>query len=1135
MDAPQGVTNILSGTSNVSARDIRIVSAGRDIHLHNHYNPAPISGPEASVEEVTEWLKGANFREVYRLSLEARMDDTGTWLIATFEFGEFVAKRGTVVWATGLPGSGKTILASISIEHLEDLFRDRTDVALIYAFLRYSEKPTLLQIVAGFLDQLVKSHRNAFSHIHSIYQRSRRFRDQLSCWEAIEALAYILALFSDAFIIIDGLDEVDDATKDGLLSILPSLNAHILFTCRPLDLFMRRHTPHALHIPVQAQTRDIEIYIAKRIKENTKLAVILNENPALSEQFSTFIKDKAQGMFLLARLQMEIVLEKCTTVETLLEALETLPTGVKDMYRTTMERIKSQSEVEVSIAHRAFLWVLHARNSLSPWDLQEALTFSFDKLEFNRNSTVSIPMLLSICHGLIAVEEQTQGPSVVRFIHYSAEEFMKTMDFSHLPEPQELISVTCVASIHVLYTTPVCGPAPSDAVDSLPSELEASTQPIPLVGYASFYWGYHAKICDEQRRLHPFIISYLAKDNWYTIDIKPTTYREPISWNRDFSSGLHLAAWFDLSNLISSHTLPYPPERAWMLPPRLANETPFHIAAERDNPAALRALLKCYRGVCVQDEFGCTPLHLARGWEVAQELLNLSPFDSWRAYPLEIVDVNALDTTAGCSALYRACQSHRGSDKIASEDLRLLRLFALHPTMNPNLPCFNGETAFSVSVSPLEYGTNPTNRDLPHFLISSFPNLEVNTRNRGGETPFMLACDSCLEDLVIWFLKRTSSSANPGPLHEQDNEGNTASERIVAYEGLAHRRLARHYPLDFQKEAPAVVEPRPVAILSILANHGSFVRMSRSAQELETLPIYRLQALGAEGSSTISVHLSDVRRRYEDGRTALMLTTNYPLAVKYLISKLGDEEDLLNAQDDDGRSALMYACFGQDARGVRLSVGLLTSCYSINVHLRDQQGMSALEYALLSGNFEASNILLNHPSWNSSSIRSATLAASQKPYIGPRALERLLKTRQVQEAFSWRNLVAGDLRRDAVLVVATLRRRVDYRNFRAKAVGGCVFRDPTRGFFWSAIAWLAIADLDNTCSSTYSPLTTPMSDTPLATHSTYDQANGAIPSRFAEELGLHIIQWSPRDICAWDTIAELPTHRPLRAPTPIIL
>ncbi|KAF5332816.1 hypothetical protein D9611_005367 [Ephemerocybe angulata] len=686
MDVDQGGPQFFSGASHISARDITVKNAGRDMINNIIVNPGPISGPEASIEEVTAWLKGSNFRAIYRVSLEARMDNTGTWFIATVEFGEFMRQKGTVVWATGLPGSGKTILASISIEYLEDTFSHREDVAILYAFLRYSENPTLLQILAGLLTQLVRCHGVAFSHLLPTYLRAKRHRDDLSCSEAIKLLKGSLDLFSDVFIVVDGLDEVENSTKDGLLDVLTSLHAHILLTCRPLELFMRRHTPSALHILVQAQTRDIEVYVAKRIKQSTRIFTILSENPDIAERFTAITQEKSKGMFLLARLQMELVLERCATIGSLLKALETLPSGINDMYRLTMDRISSLSEEEVSLAHRAFLWILHARDELSPEDLQRALTFSYEAKEFVEDSSVSIPVLLSICCGLVMIQDGDDGKTVVRFIHYSTQEFMKSFAFSHLPEPQDLLAVTSAACVETHLRS-----AKNRATNDL-------TQDLPLLHYAFYNWGRHAKICDDQWSLSPFIQSFLSTRSTHIII-------EPSGELSEVSSVLSLAAAHGLANFISSRKLPYSPTHG--------TKTPFHVAANHGHISALRALLKIYSGVHVRDEHGRTPLHHCvledSTWEpeVVRQLLSLSSSDTWRAFPSEVVDINAQDKD-GHSAFFDACRSFAYLHIEALNDStrpegRILRLFTSHPGIDVDLPASTGDTPFS---------------SIPHFFNS---------------------------------------------------------------------------------------------------------------------------------------------------------------------------------------------------------------------------------------------------------------------------------------------------------------------------------------------------------------------------------------------------------------------------------
>ncbi|KAF6753277.1 ankyrin repeat-containing domain protein [Ephemerocybe angulata] len=947
------------------------------------------------------------------------MDDTGTWFIATFEFGEFVRQKGTVVWATGHPGSGKTILASISIEHLEVRFSGRSDVAILYAFLRYSEKHTLLQIIAGLLAQLVRCHPVAFSHLLPTYKHADVHKDELSCSDAVKLLKSSLGLFSDTFIVIDGLDEVNDTTKDGLLKVLTSVHANILVTCRPLDLFMRRHTPRALHIPVQAQTRDIEVYVSERIKDSTRLASILAEHPDIAERFTALIQEKSKGMFLLAKLQMELVLERCATIGSLLAALRTLPSGINDMYHHTMDRISALSEEEVSIAHRAILWIHHARDELSPEDLQHALAFSYQDNEFVEDHRVSIPVLLSICCGLVTVEDGDLGKRVIRFIHYSTQEFMKGVTFSDLPDPHDLLAVTSVARVEPHMRMLTVGLKSEEWGSGVAASWDEHMD--PLLRYAHRNWGHHAKICDNQHGLNPFIHTFLSKYSTYTT----SDYHGHVS---KVLPGLSFAAAHDLANLISSRILPYVPTHS--------APTPFHISAQRGHTATLHALLKNYRGVNVKDESGSTPLHhcVSRRSQlvpdVARLLLHLSPSDTWRAFPSEVIDINAQDHD-GCSAFFEACRNFNDlpieclNDRTGPEG-RILHLFASHPGIEVDLPDAAGDTPLSHACG--SYRTS----GVAQFLLSSIPTLKIDTSNKRGETPFMRACENLSVTVVNCFLSR-----DPGVLHclQEDYEGKTALERIVAYDGetLTRNRI------------PQGIDGRLLVhqIIRILLQHASHVRMVPTAtKHAEGLPsIYQVRASRAEQSPTF-VCLEEGHRRYEDGRTALMLLVDYPVTLEYLVSVNLDNSDFINAQDSDGRCALMYACSGQVPASTSFSVHVLISHPSININLRDRTGMSALDYALCSENIHVLNQLLGHPSWDAPAIRNAVITAVQELKIHSKAIQGLLEAQQVQIAFSNNSATA-----DATLLMAGLLHRADCMDILEQAVKECVFRCPSKGLF----------------------------------------------------------------------------------------
>ena len=104
---------------------------------------------------------------------------------------------------------------------------------------------------------------------------------------------------------------------------------------------------------------------------------------------------------------MESLTRNCNSVATLFKALQTLPSGIDEMYRLTMERINAQPYQDVSIAHRLFTWIMHtimsSSGSFSDHDAQLALAVSFDSQTFDDDDKVPFDLILSACGGLVTV------------------------------------------------------------------------------------------------------------------------------------------------------------------------------------------------------------------------------------------------------------------------------------------------------------------------------------------------------------------------------------------------------------------------------------------------------------------------------------------------------------------------------------------------------------------------------------------------------------------------------------------------------------------------------------------------------------------------------------------------------------
>jgi hypothetical protein len=120
----------------------------------------------------------------------------------------------------------------------------------------------------------------------------------------------------------------------------------------------------------------------------------------------------ASGRFLLARLHTDSLVGLPNRAA-VLGALERLPTEIHGAYDTVMERIKQQGQSDETLAKNVLLWVAQARRPLSVGELQHALAVLPGMKEMNTDHVTDEDILISVCAGLVVIDEQQ---SIVRFV-----------------------------------------------------------------------------------------------------------------------------------------------------------------------------------------------------------------------------------------------------------------------------------------------------------------------------------------------------------------------------------------------------------------------------------------------------------------------------------------------------------------------------------------------------------------------------------------------------------------------------------------------------------------------------------------------------------------------------------------------
>lgn len=194
-------------------------------------------------------------------------------------------------------GAGKTILASVVVNHLTHICRDSGNAVVACVYFRYSERTSqsLAKLIAGIWRQMVDSHK----------PMSRRLRESHAkdlsppLDVLIELLQAEAKSRSKVFIVLDALDEcpTEKGTRSTLLNIIRALKPtpNILITSRVFnDDFLASQRVESLEIGARAE--DMQKYITARIQREDRLKRHVARDHTLAELIVQELVDRAQKM-----------------------------------------------------------------------------------------------------------------------------------------------------------------------------------------------------------------------------------------------------------------------------------------------------------------------------------------------------------------------------------------------------------------------------------------------------------------------------------------------------------------------------------------------------------------------------------------------------------------------------------------------------------------------------------------------------------------------------------------------------------------------------------------------------------------------------------------------------------------------
>ncbi|PMD12225.1 hypothetical protein NA56DRAFT_756767 [Hyaloscypha hepaticicola] len=430
---------------------------------------------------VRNWLSAAStdVDQERGVSVRKHNPGSGRWLLGNNQVqGWFNPEfcSAPVVWINGIPGAGKTVLASLMVEELQQL-RATHPITLGFFYCKHkdSQRNTFNAVARAILAQLLNQNEDLLPYL---FEKASTSGEMVLESPSLtkELLETALKSSEKVYIVIDGLDECDSHEKKAIIQWFQSVIASLPDT--EFDsmrcLFISQDDGEvgkvlskipAIRIRPEDTRADIQTYTtiwSKKIQEKFALP------DEKREAIIAGVIERADGMFLFAKLVMENLFSQ-TKRENLSKELEParFPRGLEDAYARIVDRILGDPSTKED-AKRLLGWLVCARRPLKWREIQCAVSINLDAKDIDlaeRQLRVGSKIL---CGSL--VEQRSDGS--VEMVHLTARFFLVSQKHIDLASEEFELVKLCLGYLNFRCFQ-----------DSTP-ELE--TKEFVLKGYYSF-------------------------------------------------------------------------------------------------------------------------------------------------------------------------------------------------------------------------------------------------------------------------------------------------------------------------------------------------------------------------------------------------------------------------------------------------------------------------------------------------------------------------------------------------------------------------------------------------------------------------------------------------------------------------
>jgi hypothetical protein len=198
-----------------------------------------------------------------------------------------------------MPGAGKTIMASIVIDHLHTKYQTDVSAGIAYLYCSFRQQYGRFDLLASLLKQLVRQRPVIPESMQGLYECHKDRQTRPSFDEISKALQSVITEYQKVFIIIDALDEcwVSDGGRAMFLAEVLSLQAKTranLFVTSRFVPEIEKKFEHSISLEIRASSEDVQRYLDSCISQ---MPSFVSRSRDLKDEIKTKISIAVDGMY----------------------------------------------------------------------------------------------------------------------------------------------------------------------------------------------------------------------------------------------------------------------------------------------------------------------------------------------------------------------------------------------------------------------------------------------------------------------------------------------------------------------------------------------------------------------------------------------------------------------------------------------------------------------------------------------------------------------------------------------------------------------------------------------------------------------------------------------------------------------